>query len=131
MSDVKVIRYLLANSAPLTAVVNAEKIVAGEVPQGTPMPAVFVQHRSGVWSKEVSGQGRLCRARVQVTVMAASYAQQKQIMRLVCAAVPRTRGVIAGVNVDSILREDDGPDFSNSDAGIFLQAQDFMVLYNE
>lgn len=131
MSDVNVIRYLLANSAPLTAVVGAAKIVIGEIRQGTSMPAILVNHISGVWGKQLAGQSNFCRARVQVTVQAADYAQQKKIMRLVRAAVPRTRGTIAGVEVEEILREPDGPDFSNSDAGIFLQTQDFMVSFNE
>lgn len=131
MSDVKVIRHLLANNAPLTAVVDAAKIVADEIPQGAPMPAILVEHISGVWGEEISKQSNFCRARVQVTVMAASYAQKKQIMRLVREAVPRSGGTIAGVAVDSILREPDGADFSDSTARIFMQTQDFMVSFNE
>lgn len=131
MSDVKVIRYLLANHAPLVAVVPATKIMASVIPQGTAMPAIAVSHVSGVWGSEISQQSRYCTARVQVTVMAASYAQQKQIMALVRAAVPRTRGAINGVAVESILREPDGPDFRNDEQAIFLQTQDFFVKFNE
>jgi len=131
MSDVKVIRYLLANSAGLTAVVPATRIMAGPIPQGTALPAIAVSHVSGVWNSEISAQGRQCTARVQVTVMAASYVQQKQIMPLVRAAVPRTRGTVNGVSVDSILREPDGPDFRDDEVGLFMQTQDFIVKFNE
>ncbi len=131
MSDVKAIRYLLANHAPLVAVVAAAKIMPGPIPQGTALPAIGILHISGVWDKQISQQSRHCTARVQVTVMAGNYPQQKQIMALVRAAVPRTRGVINGVNVESILREPDGPDFGAADLGIFMQAQDFFVNFTE
>jgi hypothetical protein len=131
MSDVKVIRYLLANNAPLIAVVSASKIMAGLVPEGTVLPAIGINHISGIWNSEISEQSKTCRARVQITVMASSYPEQKQIMRLVRAAVPRTRGSIAGVTVDSILREPDGPDFRDDELGIFMQTQDFFVTFSE
>ncbi len=129
--DVKVIRHLLVSHAPLVAVVAAAKIVAGTVPAGTAMPAIGITHVSGNWWRKVAGQSGYCVARTQVTVMAANYPQQKQIMALVRAAVQPTRGVVAGVNVDSIHREPDGPDFSNDDASICMQCQDFMVTFNE
>lgn len=131
MLDVTVIRCLLVNSAPLTAIVSAEKIVFDELAKGTPMPAILIEHISSVWGKEVSGQSKFCRARVQITVMASSYSQKKQIMALLLAAIPRKPGAIAGVNVESILREPDGPDFRDSAAGILMQTQDFMVSFNE
>jgi hypothetical protein len=131
MPDVKVVRHLLANNAPLIAVVAATKVFSGSVPQGTVLPAISVLHVSGVWGSEVSQQSKHCRARVQVSVMASSYPQQKAIIKLVRDAVPRTRGAINGVAVESILREPDGPDFRNDEAGIFMQTQDFLVSYNE
>lgn len=131
MSDVIAIRHLLANHAPLTAVVPAANIQPGPMPLGTTIPAISIAHISGVWNSQVSTQGRQCTARVQVTVKAATYPQQKQIIALVRAAVPRTRGVVNGVSVDSIQRLPDGPDFGDDDVGIFMQTQDFMVRYNE
>ncbi len=129
MSDVKVIWHLLANSAPLTAEVAQANIEAGAIPQGTVMPAIGIMHISGVWNSEISKQGDLCTARVQVTVLAPNYPKQKQIMDLVRAAVPRTRGTINGVVVGSILRLGDGPDFRNDEVGIFMQTQDFLVKF--
>ncbi len=131
MPDVTVIRHLLANHAPLTAVVPATRIMAGDIPQGTPLPAISVSHVSGVWGKQISTQSPDCTARVKVTVKAANYPQQKQLMPLVRAAVPRTRGTVHGVLVESILRDADGPDFRDDDAGIYMQTQDFFVNYIE
>lgn len=131
MSDVKVVRHLLATNAALIAVVPAARIIPGLIPQGTTLPAIAVSHVSGTWGSEISAQSRDCTARVQVTVMASTYAQQKQVMALVRTAVPRTHGTINGVSVGSITREPDGPDFRDDVAGIFLQAQDFMVKFNE
>lgn len=131
MPDVTVIRHLLANHAPLTAVVPAARIMGGDLPQGTALPAISVSHVSGKSSKEISAQSRDCTSRVQVTIHAATYPQQKAVLALVRAAVPRTHGTVAGVVVDSITREDDGPDFRDDEAGIYLQTQDFFVKYTE
>lgn len=131
MSDVKAVRYLLANNAELVAVVPATRIAAGPLPQGTALPAIAVTHVSGVWGSQISGQSNFVTARVQVTVMASSYVQQKQIIALVRAAVPRTRGTINGVAVDSILREPDGPDFGDFEADIYMQTQDYLVRYTQ
>lgn len=131
MPDVAVIVSLLKAHAPLTAVVPAARIMGGDLPQGTPVPAISVSHVSGVWGKQLGQQSRDCTARVQVTVKAANYPQQKQLLPLVRAAVPRTHGTVAGVVVDSITRDADGPDFRDDEAGIYLQTQDFFVKYVE
>lgn len=131
MPDVKAVRHLLANNAGLIAVVPATRIMAGPLPQGIALPAIAVMHVSGVWAGQISGQSNFVTARVQVTVMANSYVQQKQIIALVRAAVPRTRGTVNGVAVDSILREPDGPDFGDYEANIYMQTQDYIVKYTE
>lgn len=132
MSDAKAVRYLLANNAALTAVVPSAKIVAGLVPQGTVMPAVAVSHVSTVRRNTVKREDKtLCTSRVQVTAMATSYPQQKQICALIRAALPRTRGAINGVQVDDILQGTEGPDFRDDDLGIYMQSLDFMVTHYE
>jgi hypothetical protein len=130
MSDVKAIRYLLSTSAALVAVVPATRIQAGDLPQGVALPAIGITHVSGIWRQEISKQSKSCLARVQVTVLAASYAQQKQIIELVRDAVPRTHGVVNGVQIDSILRQPDGPDMSDPALGLYIQTQDYMVNFH-
>lgn len=130
MSGVTAIVYLLKNNAPLVAVVSASKISAGRIPQATALPTIEVSHISGSCRDEISAQSEYCSDRVQVTVQAANYPQQKQIMSLIRAAIPRTRGIINGVNVDCILRDSNGPDFRNDEAGIYMQTQDYFVKFN-
>lgn len=131
MSGVKVIRYLLANNAPLVAVVPTTKISTGELPQGIALPAIEVNSISTNWASEISAQSKYASSRVQVTILATSYPQQKSIMELVRTAIPRTGGTINGVNVDCILRDQEGPDFRDDDIGSFMQVQDYFVKYND
>jgi hypothetical protein len=131
MSDVKVIRALLLANAPLIAAVPALKIIAGSMPEGTSMPAIAITHVGRNWGQEISKQSRWVLARTQVTVMASTYPDQKRLIDLVLAAIPRRPGVVNSVKVDHISRESGGPDFEDDAASIYMQTQDFMVAYNE
>lgn len=132
MSDVKAVRYLLANNASLIAVVPAARIFSGVIPQGTTLPALGVSHVSTVRRQAVSND-TFCTARVQVTVLAATYPTQKSILALVRAAVTRKPGTVNSVKVDTILKDLEGPDFRNDavDPPIYMQSQDFIVHYTE
>ena len=131
MSDVKVVRYLLANNATLIAQVPATRIMAGPLPQGTTAPAISVTHVSTVRRESVvATASRLCTSRVQVTVLATTYPTQKSILALVRAALPRSRGTVNGVSVDAILIDSEGPDFTD-DAGLYMGSHDFSVTYSE
>lgn len=128
---VSAVRYLLANNASLIAQVPATRIMAGILPQGTTLPAISVTHISTTYGQQLSGQSSWNESRVQVTVIASTYVQQATVMLLVKAAVPRNRGTINGVKVECILREFDGPDFTDADAGFYMQSIDYKVLFNE
>lgn len=132
MSDVKVVCHLLKNNAPLIAVVPAAKIMAGRIPQNTALPAIGVMHVSTVRRHPVAGTAtELCTSRVQITVHAATYPTQKSILVLIRAALPRTRGTVNGVVVDSLMHELDGPDMSDDEAGIFEESVDYVVKFIE
>ena len=132
MADIKVVCHLLINNAPLIAVVPAAKIYSGVIPQGTPLPAISISHVSTVRRHPVAGTAtELCTARVQVTAQAASYTQQKSVLALVRGALPRTRGTVNGIVVDSLMHEIDGPDFRDDDAGIFMGSVDYIVKFIE
>ena len=130
MSDVKAVRYLLANNAPLNAQVPAVRVIGGVLPQGIELPAISVTHVSTVRPQMVNAASKLCVSRVQVTVMAASYQSQKDVMALVRAALPRSRGSVNGVAVDSILIDIEGPDFTD-EAGLYMGSIDYRVTYTE
>lgn len=132
MSGVAVIRHLLANNAALTAQVSASKIMAGPIPINTVLPAISVAQVSGV-QRNMMGMNSakyLVTDRVQVTVMAASYALQKSILALIRAACPNSRGTINGVDCDSVLPDTEGPDFRDDAAAIYMQSQDFIVKFS-
>jgi hypothetical protein len=132
MSDVKAIRYLLANNAPLVAVVPVAKIKAGPIQQGTTLPAISVSHVSTMRRYAIaSAPAEFCTSRVQITVMAKSYPEQKSILTLIRAALPRTRGSVNGVIVDSLLKDIDGPDFREDEVEIYMQSLDYIITYSE
>lgn len=132
MSDVHVVRYLLAHDAGVTAAVPAASVMAGLLPQGIALPALAVTHVSTIRKNFVAETPvDWCTSRVQVTGMAASYPALKSLMALVRAALPRSRGVVDGVNVDAIVSDVEGPDFRDDAEGVFMQSHDFIVSYNE
>ncbi len=130
-SAVKAIRYLLANNVGLIAQVPAARISAGILPQGTALPAISITLVSNNYGQQINGQSSWNISRVQVTVIASTYVQQAAIMALVKAAVPRSRGTINGVAVESILREGEGPDFIDPDTSFYMQSIDYIVQFNE
>ena len=132
MSDVKAVRYLLANNAPLVVVVPAASIMAGVIPLGTQLPAIAVSHVSTIRKQFVAASAKyFCTSRVQVTVHAATYPQQKSVLALVRAALPRSRGTVNGVSVDAIVPDFEGPDFGDDEAGIFMGSHDYIVTFTE
>jgi hypothetical protein len=132
MSDVKAIKHLLHSDAALVAVVPVAKIKSGPIAQGTTLPAISVSHVSTIRRHAVtSTSSEFCTSRVQITVMAKSYPEQKSILALIRAALPRTRGSVNGVIVDSLLKDIDGPDFREDDAEIYMQSVDYIITYSE
>lgn len=132
MSGVAVLRYLLANNAPLIAVVPAARIIAGVIPQGTTLPAIGISQISGVENLTVAmAEGGIFRTdRVQVTVHASSYSSKKSILALVRTACAHQSGTVNGVKLDSILPDGEGPDLDDEAAVIYEQSRDFMVRWS-
>ena len=133
MSGVIAIRSLLANNGPLVAAVPVSKIMAGVIPLGTVLPAIGISHISTVERKTVAMNDAKVMAteRVQVTVQAKSYTDQKSILELVRKACPNQHTTVNGIVVDSILLEIAGPDLRDDDLVIFMQSRDFIVKFIE
>lgn len=131
MSGVAIVRALMVGHAPLTAQVQAARIVAGDLKQGTTLPAISITLVSGVEGLTVAmtEAGKLVTERVQVTVLASSYPSLKNIIGLVRAALPHTRGAVAGFTCDSILPAGDGPDGWLPEESIYDQPIDFTVRF--
>lgn len=131
MSGVAVVRYLLANNANLIAVVTAANIKAGAIPLGTVLPAISVQEISSTRYRSIEMPTTGPRTeRVQITVMATSYAQQKSILGLVILALPNQRGTVNSVVVNHIVPDSEGPDFEDTEATIYMQSIDYMVRWS-
>lgn len=83
MSAVKVMRALLSAHPALAALLPAEKIVAGTVPQATVLPAIGIKEVGSNEFLTVAQRepGTLVRSRVQVTVYAKSYPEQKKLLQ--------------------------------------------------
>jgi hypothetical protein len=131
MSDWKIIRALLVADANLTAVVAAEKIVAGTLKQTTTLPAISIQSISSMENEKISDKSStvMMTSRVQVTVHATSLTQQAAVLALVGRAIRGGRRVVAGVQVLDIQRDIIGPDMSDVASSIFQQTRDFRVKY--
>lgn len=125
-----VLRSLLVGSAALTARVPAARIMAGLLPQGVALPAISLEEISAVPQPTIDAQAfALMRTRVQVNVLARSYAEQKELAALARTACEYARGLLAGVSVNSITLDSTGPDLRDDDAQIYQQPLDFVVIH--
>ena len=141
MSGVAVIRSLLANAAAVTSVVPATKIMAGDVPLNTALPAISVTQISSVPRLTVSMKDPKTQHtdRVQVTVLVkgpqgtpagTGYPGVKALLKLILAACPNMRATVNGIYVDSILPEMEGPDLFDEATALYSGSRDFMVRWN-
>jgi hypothetical protein len=141
MSGVAVIVALLKANTPVTAVVPAARIMAGDAPIDTPKPLIVVTQISSV---PEGGQirrnepNRVHSDRVQVSYLfdgpqadrsGTGYPGLAAMSRLVLAACPSQRGTINGVAVNSIESAGEGPDLSDAATGLYSRSRDFLVRW--
>jgi len=132
MSAIKITRALLVADAALTALVPANRIVAGVPAQGVALPLIALTEISRVDRNLVTGAASArVTARVQVTVMATSYPAQKTLLGAVRHAARSKVGTLSGVSNAAVHLDGTGPDFMDSETKIYQQGQDFMVSFNE
>lgn len=144
MSGVAIVRNLLANYAPLLALLPKEKIFAGHIPQGTALPAIGV---SEVYTREIRATTRnattkTSRARIQVTVLTsgstntvAGYAQLKNIIKAAGLGpgvhTHLYQGAGFAYNVKAVEPDGIGPEIPPADDKIYEQSRDFIVTFAE
>lgn len=123
---------LLAADAGIAARV-ASRIYPGQLPQGTLLPALVVEHVDSQPLPTIDAQAgfSLVQSRLQVTALAKTYTDQKAVLDAVRAALNYQRGVIAGVRVMHIVRDTVGPDLRDDDLQVYVQSMDFMVTFQE
>ena len=132
MDGVAAIRQLLVADASLTALVPATRIQAGDMPQGTTLPAISITRVSSV-DRNLPNPGtyRHVRDRVQVNVLAATYPQQRAVLSAIRAAAADQFPTVSGLTRVTVHTDGAGPDFMNEAASIYLGSQDFIVTYSE
>lgn len=136
MSAVAIVRSLLANYAPLLALVPAERIYVGAAPQFTVFPIVSVTR---VYGDEISTiarrqAGKTMRTRVQVTVLTkdpGGYALVEKILKIAALGPGVHTGPVLSYDVKAILQMGEGPDLPVGDDKIHEKSRDFMVTFSE
>ena len=137
-SGVAVVRYLLANNAPVVAVVPASRIIAGDLPLETAMPAISVTQVSSVPFSLIRTVETIRQHtdRVQVTVYRKAepddrgYPGLKSLLTLVLVACAGQRGTINGVAVDSIMPDIEGSDLPLPELSLYARSRDFIVRWS-
>lgn len=133
MDGVAAMRSVLVADAAMTALVPVSSILAGPLPLNDALPALALQSVSKV-DRNIPAPGatRHVRERVQVTVAARNYPEQKSILRAVRhAAADKLDPSVVGLEGVTIHTESAGPDFMAEDASIWMGAQDFILTYTE
>lgn len=132
-TGIDAVRAALIASADLTTLVPATRIQAGDMPQGTTLPALSLTSLSKVDRNVLSpGADRHVTERIQVMVHARNYPSQKAIEGAVRAAAADRIGLaVPGLANVTIHTESGGPDMMNEEASIYLGMQDFIVTYSE
>ncbi len=130
MSGVDIIGALLTADAALTALVPADRIKGGALPEQAPLPAVLVRSVSLVERPKLRREGTTrVIERVAVAVRANSYAEQRAVMQAVRDACAGFVGAIAGCSAVTVRADGRGPDLRGP-GGSFEQSQDFRVAFD-
>jgi len=126
MSGVSIIGALLGADPSITATIKA-----GQLPDGVALPALLVRSVSMV-ERVTLTRGNYVRVkeRVSVTVRAASYREQRSLLKLARDACAGEFGTIAGFENASVINAGTGPDVIGP-GNTFEQTQDFMTSFNE
>ena len=141
MSGVVAIRYLLASNSAVLQIVPAARIMAGDLPLNTTLPAISITQISSVPRNTVKMNETKVQHtdRVQVSVLfkgpqgspaGAGYPGVRSLLKLVLAACPHTRGTVNGISIDSIIPDSEGPDLSDDATALYSGSRDFFVKWN-
>lgn len=130
MSGVAIIRDMLVRDFMIINAVPKGKIMAGVLPLNTVLPAISIRQISGVELKMIKRSGNeMVTDRVQVTVLAMTYPEQKRILELIRSALQSVRGYVGEFEVDSIRPDIDGPDLYSETPVIYEQSIDYIVRF--
>lgn len=132
-SGIDAVRAALVADAALLALVPSSRIGAGDLPQDTDLPALSLTSVSKV-DRNIPNPGtyRYVTERVQVTIHAKNYPEQKAVEAAVRrAAADKVNLAVPGLINVTIHTDGSGPDIMNTQASIYLGSQDFRTTYSE
>ncbi len=131
MSGASIIADLLRGNPAVTAVVAAANIKAGRLADGAAMPTLLIRTISSVEGLTLVREDFVRNTdRVAVTVRAAAYRDQAEVIKLVKACCAGVTGSVASYENVVIDNAGLGPDI-NGPGDTFEQTQDFRVSYDE
>jgi hypothetical protein len=130
MSAVKAVIALLKADTQVAALVG-DRISAGDIPLNAARPAIGVREVSSVpvGAFDAQAESSLATSRVQVTVHVKAYPEIDTVLRTARQACNFERGMIAGVDVVSIMRDTVGPDLEHESG--HSKSIDFKVTHHE
>lgn len=140
MSGTLVIWSLIAHNAPVLAVVPIARIKEGDLPVNTTLPAIAITRIDRVPLNMIrtNETPKVQTERVQVSALVKGVEGTPAglgkkgvdaLLALILAACPSQRGVIAGVNVDSIVPDTVGPDLADPTTALYSGSVDFIVRW--
>ncbi len=130
MTGMEIVGELLRANAAVTAMVSAEWIKGGALPDNAPLPSLLVRTVS-LTDDQPLRRGPMVRstARIAVTVRARDYREQRAVIKAVRTVCNGFTGDLAGAERIAILTSGLGPDL-NGPNGSFEQTQDFRVTFD-
>lgn len=129
-SGVDIVGGLLREDDLVTARVPSAQIKAGRLPDGVALPALLVRSISKIERQPLKKTATVRVAeRVSVTVRAASYREQTEVMKLVRDCLRGWLGSLGDAQRASILTAGTGPDLLGP-GDSFEQSDDFRVTYD-
>lgn len=132
MNGVAVLYQLLTADSAVTALVPEERIVTGNLPQGTQLDAISISDVSGVdFATIAPADKRFTTDRVQVTVMASNYERLVAVLKAVKSAGDAKHPTVDDIENVVVRTDGQGPYFTDDAGSIHQKSQDFRVSYNQ
>lgn len=129
MSGVAIARALLSDDYDISQEVTV--ISGGVLPINTVLPAISIRQISGYEFDTINRIGtQNVTERIQVTVLARNYLEQKNIIELIRNAMIQKRGYVNGFLVENIRQDLDGPDLYTESPEVYEQSIDYIVRFN-
>ncbi len=129
-TGVDIIGTLLGADGEVLALVPAERIKAGRLPDGVVLPALLVKATSTTERQTLKRAAKTRTIdRVSVTVRAGNYQDQRRAIALVTKCCAGLTGNIGGGLRVSILTAGTGPELDGP-ANSYERTQDFRVSYD-